>query len=144
MLFAGAASGVDLASSLSRFILPVAAIVAAAYLFRLFGFGWKIYRPSNTSGGINEKVGAYQRELDMIKGGHYLPYVEAMGEMVKESGGDVSAFERLRSEFTAIAGETGQGEASTRVDIDRIIEQMALIYKESTGDEGLSLSRRRR
>ncbi len=144
MLFAGTAAGVDLASAFSRFIIPVAAIAAAAYLFRLFGFGWKIYRPSKASGGTNGNVGSYQRELDMIREGQYLPYVAAMGEMVKESGGDVSAFERLRSEFSAIARETGQGEASTRGNMDRIIEQMARIYRESTGDEGLSLDRGRR
>lgn len=126
-----------------RFIIPVAVILAAAYVFRLFGFGWKIYKPASASAGASGNATGFQRELDMIRGGQYLPYVALMADRVKESGGDLPAFERLRSEFSAVVGETGTAEASKREDIDRIIGQMVSMYVESTGDEGLSLYRGR-
>ncbi len=133
-------STVEVSSSLVRFIIPLLIVAAAAYFFRLFSFGWRIYRPSAKQDDGGVQVIGYQKELEMVREGQYMPYVDAMGEAVRNSGGDMALFARLRSELTELNIEKGDSSASGMRTIDSVVGEMVSLYRESTGREGISLT----
>lgn len=127
-------------SALLRFIVPLLVTALAAYIFRLFGFGWRIYRPAGNSEGRG-KGGGLAWQVSMIREGRYLPYIDAMGDEIIRASGDIDEFRRLRAEFATLvrAGDSPFSQDHS-AKVNELVARIIDIYRESTGREGLSLS----
>lgn len=127
--FIGSVGVVDIASALLRFIIPVAAIIAVAYIFRLFGYGWRIYKPSLRRPASADGSGEIEAGISMIKSGYYLPLVDSIG---RELSGTPSAedFSRLRKELVELSRDGSyRFDRSAMVSVDRVISEMIQLVK---------------
>lgn len=141
LLTAASVCSPDLPLALVRFIVPVIAIGIAAYIFRLFAFGWRIYRPVPREKGRGRND--FTRQVNMVREGRYLPYIDAMGAAIRRDAGDVASFDRLRAEFLELGRESSQRNLSARdAEIDEVVGQIIQLYGDATGSDGLSLSDR--
>lgn len=131
----------DLAQALSRFIVPVLMIFVIAYIFRLFGFGWRIFKPAPRRSGKESTEDAFRRQLDLIRNGDFAVYVERMREEIARRVGDDPEFSRLRKEFLRLVS-TGSNRRDEKVsrEIDRVVVEMVDMYTRLTGKEGISFT----
>lgn len=129
----------DLSRALARFIIPVITIAVIAYVFRLFGFGWRIFRPSHKSRRTIGGESAFDTQLDVIREGDFSGYVERMREEITRKAGDEPEFTRLRREYLQLVSQ-GSNRRDERVssEIDRVVVGMIEIYTKVTGKEGIS------
>lgn len=140
-LFYSPVFGIDIVSSLVRFIVPLLLLGAVFYIFRLFGFGWRIYKPAMSKRGPVQEQDSLMREIGMIRAERYLPYVDAIGRALEGHYVAESEFRRLRREFVALSGEgIRPNDKAAASDMDYVVAQIVRLYMEETGREGLSLS----
>lgn len=138
-----ASFAIDLPLALVRFILPVATVALIAYLFRLFGFGWRIYRPREDDWGRGR--GDIGNQLEQLRRGDYFDYVDFMGTEIERSSGNLPEFRSLRRRYLELARNSSHlTDAKASHEMDSTISRMVSLYKDATGKEGITLSGRRR
>ena len=137
-IFATSVCLIDMPSALVRFIIPLLLTGLAAYVFRLFGFGWRIYRPAANSRD-RWKGDGVALQVSMIRERLYLPFIDAIGEEILHASGDIDEFRRLRSEL--VARERSNDSTIPRdqsAEVNELVAGIIDIYRESTGKEGLT------
>lgn len=131
----------DLTRALARFIIPVVVIAVIAYMFRLFGFGWRIFKPSSRRRGDAGSENTFESQLEIIKEGDFSVYVERMRQAIMRRAGEDPEFSSLRREYLQLVSQ-GSNRRDERVsrEIDRVVVAMIDIYTRVTGNDGLSIT----
>lgn len=132
---------VDWPQALARFIIPVLIIVVIAYIFRLFGFGWRIFKPARRNLQDEGDDGSFERQIRSIREGDFSAYVERMRQEIMRKAGEDPEFIRLRREYLQLVGQ-GSNRRDEKIsrEIDRVVVGMIDIYTRVTGREGMSIT----